>query len=65
VLSPDVGAVRHGSAAVADHTVLFFNQKHCFPFLYFVFFVNNKLHFINFAFNYSFFKSANKPVGRR
>ena len=57
MLSPDVGAVRHGSAAVADHTVLFFLTKNIvFRFFYFVFFVNNKLHFINFAFNYSFSK---------
>lgn len=57
MLSPDVGAVRHGSAAVADHTVLFFKPKTLFSvFFYFVFFVNNKLHFINFAFNYSFSK---------
>ena len=44
MLSPDVGAVRHGSAAVADHTVLFFKPKILFS----VFFILFSLSIINY-----------------
>ena len=43
MLSPDVGAVRHGSAAVADHAVLFFAKN-----IVFRFFILFSLSIINY-----------------